>query len=327
MRPAVVRRMRELLAAGLSIVPIKPDGSKAPLVSWHPYQRQRPTLAELSAWVGRFRQIDAGLAIVCGRASGNVEVLDFDTLGLGPDWEAMVEDLCPGLLSRLVTVQTPRPGQHIYYRCSVIQGNQKLAQVLGLDGKPQTLIETRGLGGYAIIPPTPPASHPLNKPYQLIQGDLTQIPEITADERDLLLNCARSFHTYVNPTRIVSGYRVHAAPPAGASARPGDLFAQAVSWNDLLEPRGWTCVGAHGARRLWKRPGKAKGWSATSGLGDHDLLYVFSTNASPFEADMLYSKFGAYCILAHGGDFAAAARVLALLGYRRSRLSAVRVTS
>ena len=50
-------------------------------------------------------------------------------------------------------VQTPRPGQHVYYRCPVIQGNQKLAQALDADGKPKTLIETRGLGGYTIIPP------------------------------------------------------------------------------------------------------------------------------------------------------------------------------
>jgi hypothetical protein len=40
---------------------------------------------------------------------------------------------------------------------------------------------------------------------------------------------------------------------------------------------------------------------------------------------MLYSKFGAYCVLEHKGDFTAAARALAILGYRRSRLRAVRV--
>jgi hypothetical protein len=107
--------------------------------------------------------------------------------------------------------------------------------------------------------------------------------------------------------------------------RPGDLFAASVSWHDILEPYGWKYVGGRHGHLLWRRPGKPRGWSATSGLGDTDLLYVFSTNAPPFEADMLYSKFGAYCVLEHKGDFTAAARALAILGYRRSRLRAVRV--
>jgi hypothetical protein len=65
----------------------------------------------------------------------------------------------------------------------------------------------------------------------------------------------------------------------------------------------------------WRRPGKEKGWSATTGhcrgeVGG-DLLYVFSSNAHPFEAEKAYSKFSAYAILRHGGDHAEAARELA----------------
>jgi hypothetical protein len=320
MTPAVIQAIRDLLMAKVSVTLITPDGTKAALVSWHRLQLRRATDAEVARWIRRFRDVDCGLAMITGRASGNAEVIDFDRLTLIPAWEAMIEDLLPGLLARLVMVQTPRPGRHVYYRCAVIQGNQKLAQALGADGKPKTLIETRGMGGYVLIPPSPPACHELHKPYELIQGDLTRIPEITPDERGLLLSAARTFNTYVNPTRIVANPSRQTTGLSGD--RPGDLFAAAVSWHDLLEPYGWTCVGKQGAHLLWRRPGKPRGWSATTGLGDTDLLYVFSTNASPFEGDMLYSKFGAYSVLAHGGDFTRAASALALMGYRRSRYTA-----
>ena len=322
MRPEIVRTMRELLAAQVSVVPIRPDGSKAPLVAWHRYQRMRATAAEFAEWVRQLRGTDAGVAIVAGKASGNAEDLDFDDASLVDPWEAMVEQVEPGLVRRLVAVQTPRPGMSFWYRCTSIQGNQKLAQGLNVDGKPKTLIETRGLGGYALIPPSPPACHELHKPYVLIRGDLTQIPEITPDERDILLNCGRTFSTYVNPAKVVSGYKVRPAVPVTPGDRPGDIFADAVGWAELLEHHGWTLAGSHGDLLLWRRPGKQKGWSATTGVGHHgeDLLYVFSTNAAPFEADTCYTRFGAYAVLEHGGDFHKAAALLAVKGYRRPRL-------
>jgi hypothetical protein len=74
---------------------------------------------------------------------------------------------------------------------------------------------------------------------------------------------------------------------------------------------------------LWKRPGKReRGWSATTGYG-HDLLYVFSTNAAPFETERVYSKFAAYAWLAHGGDYVAAGKALYAQGYRGERTNTV----
>jgi hypothetical protein len=70
----------------------------------------------------------------------------------------------------------------------------------------------------------------------------------------------------------------------------------------------------------WRRPRKdGAGWSATTGACESkagkQLFYVFSSNAAPFEAGTPYSKFGAYALLNHGGDFGAAAKALAGLGY------------
>jgi hypothetical protein len=65
----------------------------------------------------------------------------------------------------------------------------------------------------------------------------------------------------------------------------------------------------------WTRPGKRAGVSATVNFSGKDNLYIFSTNASPFEPEKSYSKFGAYALLKHANDFTAAARALAAAGY------------
>jgi hypothetical protein len=48
-------------------------------------------------------------------------------------------------------------------------------------------------------------------------------------------------------------------------------------------------------------------------------LYVFSTNAEPFEAEKSYSKFEAFTLLNHGGDYRSAVRELVRQGYGERR--------
>jgi hypothetical protein len=120
------------------------------------------------------------------------------------------------------------------------------------------------------------------------------------------------------PAWLVALLRPPAPPPRpsrppmrGDSERPGDLLAASMSWHELLEPHGWTWIGSKGEVELWRRPGKAGGpLSATTNALGTDHLHVFSSNASPFKPDESYSKFGAFTLLEHGGDFPAAARAL-----------------
>jgi hypothetical protein len=60
----------------------------------------------------------------------------------------------------------------------------------------------------------------------------------------------------------------------------------------------------------WLRPGKQSGTSATTNYEGSDFLIVFSTNARPFEAERGYTKFTAYALLNHDGDFTAAAAAI-----------------
>jgi putative DNA primase/helicase len=109
--------------------------------------------------------------------------------------------------------------------------------------------------------------------------------------------------------------------PAGeVGDRPGDHFNGRVPWSDVLAPHGWKVYRSTDTTTYWCRPGKSPaGISASTGFckGEcgGDLLYVFSTSAAPFEAERSYSKFAAYALLSHHGDYAAAGRALRHAGY------------
>ena len=217
--------------SGLSTIPIRADGSKAPACrQWKQYQSRIPTDGELQELFGGRK---LGTAIICGKVSGGLEVLDFDTPGLFEPFVELVEESHAGLIARLPKIQTPRGGMHVYYRCSTIEGNQKLAEESGTQdatGRPTvlTLIETRGEGGYVLAPGCPPECHETGRTYEHIAGPpLTQIPTIEPTERDVLLTAARSFNRWVDPQDANSG-------SVQANGRPND--GQSVG-DDFGKPR------------------------------------------------------------------------------------------
>ncbi len=119
------------------------------------------------------------------------------------------------------------------------------------------------------------------------------------------------------------------ANPSLLDHRPGDDFNQRAGWPEILQPAGWKRIRTINGVDLWQRPGKSEGHSATTGFcrspGGEDLLYCFSTNAPPLQANCSYSKFAAYTMLCHGGDFRAAAKKLQADGYGDS--DPVRISS
>jgi hypothetical protein len=103
---------------------------------------------------------------------------------------------------------------------------------------------------------------------------------------------------------------------SGEDLRPGDDYNQRASWADILI--GWKIDRTNGPVTYWTRPGKNSGTSATTGYckGESgDLLHVFSSQAPPFKDHESYSKFAAFTLLNHNGDFRAAAKALAAQGY------------
>ena len=316
----------QCLHAGISVVPIRRDGTKAPTVKWEPYQSRRATEAEARRWWGK--SDPPGIATICGAVSGGLELIDFDkdVDTIFPAWRTLVEAERPGLLERLTIVKTPRPGYHVRYRCPDIDipGNEKLATDPTRPGKEQTLIETRGEGGYALAPGCPVECHKDGRLYEHISGpELGAVANISVEEREILLRCARSFNREP-PQEEPRTSATHAN--TSTDSRPGDEYNQrGPDWSAILEPQSWRVVHQRDGVRYWARPGKEDGWSATTGVctsrDGHELLAVFSTNAAPFEGPSggrkcgTYTKFSAYTLLNHRGDFSAAAQALRREGY------------
>jgi P4 family phage/plasmid primase-like protien len=310
------------LRAGLSIIPIKTDGSKQPAwdllpkepdpnradrlkAVWKPFTSRLPTEDEVAHWF-RGRK-PPGIGVISGAVSGNLEIIDFDYEAetIFPEFCKMVEAKRPSLIACLSIGKSPKPGFHIRYRCHevTIPGNQDLAK----REDNEVLIELRGEINYTISPGSPAECHPSGRLYEHLSGPrLSQVPTISAADRDVLIRCARYFD------RSPKTESVSHKP---ASNRVGDDFnTGGWSWDQILS--GWTHLGGH----YWRRPGKdTGGCSATTSCkskdGGHELFHVFSGNAHPFERDKSYSKFSAYAILHHGADFSGAARELGRQGF------------
>jgi hypothetical protein len=102
---------------------------------------------------------------------------------------------------------------------------------------------------------------------------------------------------------------------ADGAVYPGDDFNDRASWREILEPHGWVLDHESEGVGFWRRPGKGSGHGATTNHNGNHTFYVFTCNASPFVQHGSYSKFGAYAVLNHAGDFTAAARALSRDGY------------
>ncbi|HEY7418667.1 MAG TPA: bifunctional DNA primase/polymerase [Ktedonobacteraceae bacterium] len=308
----------QAVAAGVSVVPIRTDGSKQPALSgWRTYQKRRASAQEIDRW---FRPGKSGIAFITGAVSGNLEALDFDNAHIFEAWLNRLQQV-PALsalynhLSWGYLEATPAGGRHLLYRCDVIEGNQKLAKRPG-DDSIKTLIETRGEGGLIIVAPSRGGVHPSGKSYVLLSGGVSSIRTITAHQRRLLFALARKFDEMPPPESSSFAARKSAQFEGGADdLRPGDLFNQQASWEEVLGPHGWQFVRISNGEGYWRRPDKnGPGISATTNYSGSDLLYVFSTSTI-FDSEKGYTKFSAYALLNHHGDFSAAARELAQRGY------------
>lgn len=303
---------------GATPVPVQPDGTKRPAVtSWKDWQDQQPAVGEV---ITAFQADHDGLGLICGRASGGLELLELE--GRAVD-TGLVEQLQQTFadhgmdelwqrIDRGYSEQTPGGGIHWYYRvdCAPVAGNTRLAR----DAEKRVLIETRGQGGFTVIAPSAGRTHPTGRAYAVRTGRPETIPTLTADEYAAvhvlagLLDQAPAAEPDTGPT---------ARPrQPGDPLRPGDDFNTRATWDEILTPHGWTLHSRIGQSATWRKPGKRRpGISATTGrAADADRLFVFSTSTE-FEPEKPYSKFAAYAVLNHGGDHSTAARALREAGY------------
>lgn len=315
-------------AAGIVALPVKADGSKAPgLLTWKQYQTTRPDLDRLAAWFAP--GATDGIGVLTGSVSGGLEMIELEGRavlagaldeivdlahdnGVGEAFDRIREGYCES---------TPSGGIHLLYRVATPKRNTKLAR----DADGLVLAETRGEGGFVVIAPSGGRSHPTGLPWVLQSGGLGSIATISDDERDLLWAVASMLDRQPSSEQHLAASGILASP---AGRRPGDDFAERTSWEDILIPHGWRIARAMGKGLAWCRPGKNDGISATTNQAADgvDRLYVFTTS-TVFESERPYSKFAAYALLEHGGDYHDAAKALVAAGYGTQPVQAVTASS
>jgi hypothetical protein len=153
----------EYACRGWCIIPIKP-GDKVPACkSWKQYQTDRPDAAALKRWFGK------GAPKSMGEVSGGLVCRDFDDMQAYERWASEY----PEFAKTLPTVETGRPGRHVYAMADIhqIRRHSKAGStilVLG-DG------ELRGGGCYCLVPPS---SHPTGPDYHWIIPLGDEVPTI-----------------------------------------------------------------------------------------------------------------------------------------------------
>lgn len=316
-----------LTDAGMSVVPVRNDGSKAPTVRWADRQDRLAEHAELDRWFAD--QAYDGLGVLTGTPSGNLEMLEVE--GRATDLIVEVAGLMAAngfteLWTRIASgwvEMSPSGGVHWHYRVDgPARPNTKLARRPNAENSKlvDVLIETRGEGGFTVTAPSAGRAHPTGKAWTLIAGAPAEVPTITVDERDALhhicslLDQMPVIDQPAPPTAGAFG----STPAVGIQGlRPGDDFNARATWDDVLTPHGWTRTRHFGGNAYgWTRPEKKArdGISATTGRNDGDNLFVFSSSTA-FETEKAYSKFAAYTLLEHHGSYADAARALRTAGY------------
>lgn len=326
MTPPLLDTALKLHDNGCCIVPTMTDGTKRPAGNWKTYTTTRPTRQQIKDWFTGDNY--DGLGIICGTISGGLEMFEIEgraahmTKRLG---QLMTDNGFNELWTRITTghlEQSPSGGYHWLYRVTDTPANPntKLARRPAtpdeLEHNPKekikVLIETRGEGGFTVTAPSAGRTHPDGGTWTAIMGGPDTIPTITGEERDALYAIAGMLDEM--PTADIDQPHTTTRPADGRE-RPGDHYNRTATWNDILTPEGWQPVHHYGANCYgWRRPGKNWGMSATTGRNDADNLYVFTTSTE-FETEKAYSKFAAYTLLNHAGDYKAAGKQLYADGY------------
>lgn len=218
---------------------------------------------------------------------------------------ALQFSLSEGTFEKLVIVKTPSGGIHVHYKCPQIGGCGSLAarhattEERAKGERKLTLIDVKGEGGYITCPPSPG--------YEFIQNDLSDMPLIPIEDRQIIKAIAVSFDKIKEPE--LKG--VHRSQISAGDA-PWVVFNRDHDYKWMLQEllsSGFSFVKEDDSRIYILRDGSS---AKTSGAiwKDSNILYLFSTSTQ-FESDKPYSAFGILCVNNYDGKLHDCAKDLA----------------
>ena len=332
---------------GFRVIPTGSD--KRPLCKWKQY-RERQTSDD----VKQIFSIEGakGMAVLTG--IDGLECIDIDTKydvkgRLFSRYISYIEKFESVNVSDLVIQATPSGGWHFFYRCEYNDGNRKLARrpathqellaanteqdrkekelqkdnpsaklkrFTNLEQLPSVLIETRGVGGYVLIDPSPG--------YQIQEGKrLSDIPNLSIEQRAVLINSAVAMNELITESELshidrevnqqIKKTKEKYKNPDMVTC--WDAYNESNDFLGCLRGFGWQEIPSMETndRIYFTRPGKQFGLSADFHK-DKKLFKCWSTSTI-FEDQKAYTPFSVFALLEHNGNSKEAARELYRLGF------------
>jgi Bifunctional DNA primase/polymerase, N-terminal len=296
-QPNVLLAALRYASMGLRVLPIRPV-SKAPMLNDWP-TRATTDSDTIRGWWARAPQAGVGITMGWQPDGTTIICVDIDNHNpaeLGADTIRDLEDAY-GPLPDTWTAITWSGGQHQLFTVSNGLGIRNDAGKLLGPG-----VDIRGDGGQIVVDPT---IHPCGRPYVWETAPWDR-PIAPAPGWLIALLTVRDDEP-VEPPR----------EPYTGEERPGDRWAQTITWQELLQPDGANCLGTtRNGVTLWSRPGlegNQRHTSATTGAV-RNCLHVFTTGW-PGLPPGNYTKLGYLAHTQHGGDHNAAARWLVTQGW------------
>lgn len=314
--------------AGLSIVPLF-DGKKHPTIAWGESQNRIVHYNFEKA---------TGVALVSGKVSGqglHLEIIDFDIKNelepksLMKRWIARVKEISPDLLSRVLIEETKSGGFHIAYRTHVWAPSEHLAMRHGSDQEQEEAYQKafektkdeqharrQAKNYHRILVETLSSKHPCTiyptEGYTLRRGDWTQVPEISAEDRNVLLDAARELNEfYPEPDPVYEDKSLSAV----YSESPFEAYNQTDAFLQVLEQNGWKRLARSRGKYVgFVAPDSKSGMQNASYRQDNNRFYVFTPNTL-LQPNVALSPVDIYLTYRASGDKKQAYSMLLSEGY------------
>lgn len=297
----------EAAELGFSVVPVDPKTKKS-IGEWTHLQTTAATPDEVA-------QLDnlESFAIIGGAVSGGVAAdgsqlyettLDFDAEAdrfLKNWWESTGD-----LSNDLPIQQTGGGGYQVFFRSPLKVSNVKLAYAVNETEETgrEIAIETRGEGGYSLVPPS---LHPSGGRYEWMDGNLSTVPAISVAHAQSILDAGKRCceAPYTKQQLEKQREKEEKAKPKTNTTNVNVIgaFNDAHSIEELLTQNGYQCRGERYARPGGNNPTVAILDCGSYHHSSNDPLHCEGHTQDPFA---VYTYFN------HDGDVRAAVKSAAV---------------
>ena len=284
----------QYLADGYNVLPL--NARKRPTIkAWKFLQTEHASVNLINEWFPLTSR--NGIGIICGAISSDLTVIDVESLEAWNQLEASIQSV-PALAELMPSTSlsiTPSGGRHLFIHADTAPPK---CEVLARDAEGELLIETRGEGGYAMVPPGEGRSW-------VRYLDREDRALWTAAQLEMVFGLARQFHKEPIKTTTTTTPAPKAAAPRAPGLSPIDDYRQRADFHQLLTAQGARLIRTEAnGRAHYARPGKDE--NAAGGnlfpVNGVQKLYVHSSNWPSLQADKHYDAFDFRLAIEYGGN-------------------------